>query len=54
MAETNNHKKEDLEKVLCDDLICGWRGDFGECYIHLYKNCQYYQAYLKWRKEQKD
>lgn len=48
-----NHKKADLEKVLCDNLVCGERGDYGRCYLESSKrkNCPIYQAYLKLEKK---
>ena len=40
--EVDDHKKADLEKVLCDNYVCGIRGDYGKCYMDIYKKCQDY------------
>ena len=40
--EISDAKKADLEKVLCDDMICLERGDRARCYLHIYKECVKY------------
>ena len=54
MREISNHKKADLEKVLCDLQICGKRGDIARCYIEVgegtYKDCSIRRRYKEYRR----
>ena len=43
MTEITNGMKADLEKVVCDNLVCGERGDYGRCYLDIYKFCRRYE-----------
>ena len=43
--EIDNHKKSDLGKLLCDNLVCSERGEYGKCYLELYKDCYVYKAH---------
>jgi len=47
--EKEKHRKADLEKVVCDDEICVYRGEYPRCYIDVYKNCRFYVKPEKWR-----
>ena len=42
--------KADLEKVLCDNLVCMERGDYGRCYLDIFKLCPKYKIYNKYNK----
>jgi len=48
--DIDDHKKADLEKVFCDFLICEHRGDFGRCYMDIYKGCEHYQIHEEWKR----
>ena len=50
--EINNHKKADLEMVLCENFTCVHRGDYARCYLNAYKDCPLYVTYLRWKEEQ--
>jgi len=53
MKEIDDHKKADLEKVCCDNLTCGERGDFARCYLDIYRNCPHYKAKEKYNARDK-
>lgn len=58
MREISNHKKADLEKVLCDLQICGKRGDIARCYIEVgegtYKDCSIRRRYKEYRRRENE
>ena len=43
--EISNGKKADLEKVCCNNFICQERGEYGRCYLDIYRNCPIYKAH---------
>jgi len=44
--------KADLEKVLCDNFVCMDRGEYGRCYLDIFKLCPIYKVYQEYSKGQ--